>query len=159
MQPFEKALDKYRPGWRERRKRRKSLWHLPRILISFLLLSLIWYWLFIGMWEVHLLKYPEHEGHLRDFWKEDVTFKSFISSFLLVMPLSLPAIGASFVATNYLFWLIPSAKRAFESEAAGDEEMTFSGATSGLIKLSIWYLVPIGFGLSLIGALTLSSLK
>ena len=159
MRLIEKILDKHRPGWRERSGRRKSFWHFPRMITSFILLGLLWYLLFVGMWEIHLIVFPEHEGHLREFWQEGISFKAFISSFLLVMPLFFPSMGASYILVNLIFWFIPPARKAFENEAAGDKEMTFFGATSSLTKVFIKYLLPLGLGLSLLGALTLSSLK
>lgn len=155
---LEKTADRARPGWRERSRRRKSLWHLPKILVSFIFLGAIWYFLFKGLWEIHLFVYPVHAGHLGEFWQKNISFRSFLSSFLLVLPLFLPAMGASFILANLIFWLIPPARKAFQREAAGDGEMTFSGATAALWKMLVKYFVPIGIGLSLLGALTLSSL-
>lgn len=98
-------------------------------------------------------------GLLNEFWTEGIGLKSFISSFLTVMPLFLPAMGASFILTNLVFWHIAPIRKIFEKEAAGNKEMTFSGATTGLFKMFYKYLFPIGLGLSLIGALTLSKIK
>lgn len=153
-----KVLDKLRPGWRKRQARRKTLWHLPKVIISIFGLGIFWYVLFIGMWQIHLFAYPEHTGHISEFWRKGVSLQSFLSSFLLAMPLFLPAMGLSFIIVNIIFWFIAPAKRAFENEASGDNEMTFIGATSKLIGITVKYLFPIGFSLSLVGALTLSSL-
>jgi len=155
MRLLEKVLDKHRPGWRERGIRRKSIWHLPKILASFILLGVIWYLLFRCMWEIHLIVYPGHEGYLGEFWQEGISLKSFISSFLMIIPLFLPAMGASFILVNLIFWFIPPARKAFECEAAGDREMTFNRATSALSKVFVKYLLPIGLGLSLLGRLRL----
>ncbi len=158
MRYIGKTLNKFRQDWRERSLRRISLWHLPKIIVSFVLLGLFWYLLFAAMWQIHLIAYPNHVGLLNEFWSEGIGFKSFISSFLMVMPLILPALGASFVLTNFLFWYIVPARRIYEKEAAGNKDLTFSGATTGLIKVFYKYLLPIGLGLSLIGALTLSNI-
>lgn len=155
----EKSLNKNRPGWKERAKRRKSLWHLPKVVMSFIIMGFTWYALFMGMWKIHLVVYPEHAGHISEFWNKGASIKAFASSFLLAMPLFLPAIGLSFIVVNILFWLIPPARIVFEKEAAGDNEMTFGGATSDLAKVFVKILLPIGFSLSLVGALTLSNLK
>lgn len=154
-----KLLDKFRPGWKERKKRQKSLWHLPKILIFFILFGIIWYALFIAMWNIHLNLYPQHEGHINEFWGEGISLKSFISSFLLLIPLFLPAMGISLIIVNIIFWFILPARKAFNKEASGDVQMTFYGATLGLIKVFLKYLAPIGFVLSILGAITLSSLK
>ena len=156
---FEKVLNKYRPGWKERAARRKSLWHLPKVIMSFIVMGFVWYALFIGMWRVHLIVYPEHAGHISEFWNKGASLKAFLSSFLLAIPLLLPAIGLSFIIVNIVFWFIPPARKVFENESAGDIEMTFVGSTSGIARVFAKYLLPIGFGLSLLGALTLSNLK
>lgn len=127
--------------------------------MSFIMLFVLWYLFFRTMWQIHLIVYPNHVGLLNEFWGEGIGFKSFISSFLMAIPLFLPAMGASFILTNFLFWYIVPARRIFEKEAAGNKDMTFSGATTGLIKVFYKYLLPIGLGLSLIGTLTLSSIK
>lgn len=155
----EKVLNKYRPGWKERASRRKSLWHLPRVIISFIVMGFIWYALFYVMWHVHLIAYPEHTGQIGEFWNKGISLKSFLSSFLLVMPLFLPALGLSFIIVNIIFWFIPPAKKLFENEAGGEIEMTFIGTTSDLVRVVVKYMLPIGLGLSLLGALTLSNLK
>ena len=159
MKRAEKYLDKYRPGWKQRADRKKSLWHLLKFLVSLPMLLIIWYILFIFMWQVHLIAFPEHTGQITGFWPKGLGIKAFISSFLLAMPLFFPAMGLSFVVINLIFWFIPPAREAFKREAAGDKEMTFLGATTGLLVISIKYLLPVGIGLSLVGALTLSSLK
>ncbi len=159
MKLTEKILNKYRPGWKERSKRRESLWHIPRIILSFIVMGFAWHALFLLMWHVHLIVHPEHIGHISEFWSQGITLKAFISSFLLVIPLFLPAMGLSFIIVNILFWFIPPARVVFKREAAGDEEMTFIGATSSLLRVFTRYLFPIGIGLSFLGALTLSNLK
>jgi len=159
MKRAEKYLDKYRPGWKQRTDRKKSLWNLLQFLVSLPMLLIIWYILFSFMWQVHLIAFPEHTGQIAGFWPKGIGIKAFISSFLLAMPLFFPAMGLSFIVINLIFWFIPPAREAFKREAVGDKEMTFIGATTGLLVISIKYLLPVGIGLSLVGALTLSSLK
>lgn len=159
MRIIEPIFDKVRPGWRNRSKQRRSIWHLPKVIISFLLMGICWYFLFRGMWEIHLMVHPRHVGRLGEFWQSGIGLKAFVSSFFLAIPLILPASGISFILTNFLFWMIPPTRKVFEIEAAGDDEMSFSGATAALLSLFIKYLFPIGIGLSLLGALTLSSLN
>jgi hypothetical protein len=55
-------------------------------------------------------------------------------------------------------WLIPPARRAMNTEASGDPEMTFRGANFGLIKFG-GIASAIAIVLSVIGAATLSSLR
>jgi hypothetical protein len=152
-------MDRVRPGWRERVSRRKSLWHLPKILLTFLLLGILWFALFQAMWDVHVFFYPQHNGHLHQFWNEGIGFRAFASSFILLMPLLFPSIGLSMLITNLILWCIPPARRTFEREAGKIKQMSFRGANKGLVRITFRYLLPIGLGLSLVGALTLSSLK
>jgi hypothetical protein len=107
---------------------------------------------------VHVLFYPAHATHLKQFWASGLSGGAFISSFLLVMPLIVPAATLACLASNCLMWLIPPARRAMNAEAAGDYEMTFRGANRGLFK---WGGFASGFAfiLVLIGAVTLKSLR
>jgi hypothetical protein len=113
---------------------------------------------FHGRLALHTLVYPEHIGHFKEFWGSGVSGRAFISTFLLVMPLFVPAITLSLLISNLVMWLIPPARRAMNAEAAGDPEMTFRGANLGLIKFG-GVASAVAFVLTLIGALTLSSLR
>jgi hypothetical protein len=154
----EGALDAIRPGWRERRAKRKSAWNLLGALIIIIALAPVGYGLWLFAWKVHLLFYPAHAAHLREFWQSGLSAGAFVSSFLLTLPLFVPAIVIACLTSNALMWLVPPARRAMNAEAAGDEEMTFRGANLGLLK---WGGIASGisFLLVLIGAATLSSLR
>jgi hypothetical protein len=154
----EGALDAIRPGWRERRAKRKSPWNLLGAVVAVLLMGPAGYGLWLCAWRLHLIFYPAHAAHLQDFWQAGISGRAFISSFLLAMPLCIPAILIGLLVSNFLMWLIPPARRAMNAEAAGDEEMTFRGANLGLLK---WGGVASGVSLLLvlIGAATLSSLR
>lgn len=148
-----------RPGWRERKARRKSLWHLPKIILMFALSAGLWFLLFRLMWLVHLVFHPEHAGHLGEFWRKGIGLQPFLASALLTLPLFLPALGLAMVLTNLLFSRIVPARQVFEREAAGDPAMTFRGATGKLVKCTLLYFLPIGLGLSLAGAWLLITLR
>jgi hypothetical protein len=107
---------------------------------------------------VHVFLFPAHAAHIKDFWQSGLSAGPFISSFLLSVPLIVPAIVLACLTSNCLMWLIPPARRAMNAEAAGDYEMTFQGANRGLIK---WGGIASGvaFLLVLTGALTLANLK
>ena len=137
----------------------KTRWHLPKVLVIFILLGLFWYLLFKAIWLIHIFIYPDHKGQLELFWQEGLSFKSFISSFFLLIPLFLPAMGLAMIVTNGLFWLIPPAKSAFEAESKKLGSPNFSDAISDLLLLFVKFLLPIGLGLSLLGAFSLASLK
>ncbi len=152
------VLDKLRPGWRERAAKRKSPWNLACGLIALGFAALFWYFLFQVAWELHTHFYPEHLAHKNKFWGQNISFCAGASSFLMVMPLFIPAFALGGLCSNCLMWCIPAARRTMEAEAAGDQEMTFMGANAGLIK---WGGIAsaVCLMLSIIGILTLHSLK
>ena len=154
----EAALDKLRPGWRERRARRKSPWNLLCVVLGFGFALPAWYFLFQAVWWLHVKSYPAHAALQKEFWSHGISARAFVSSFLLLMPLAVPAFVGGFISANFIVWLIPSARRAMEAEAAGDREMTFAGANAGLAK---WGGIASGMAVavSVLGALTLASLK
>jgi hypothetical protein len=147
-----------RPGWRERRTKRKSVWNLLGALLIILGLGPVWYGLWLSAWKVHVLFYSSHAAHIREFWQSGPSAGAFISSFLLTTPLIVPAIVVACLISNCLMWLIPPAHRAMNAEADGDEEMTFYGANMGLLK---WGGIAssVSLLLVLIGAATLTNLK
>jgi hypothetical protein len=154
----ESALDAIRPGWRQRRAKRKSLWNLLCVFLGFVIIPIVWYYLFQVAWYFHTTIYPEHISIKKDFWGASISAKAFISSFLMLMPLGIVALFSGFISANLIIWLIPPARRKMEAEAAGDEKMTFRGANAELIK---WGSIAstICLVLSAIGLFTLSSLK
>jgi len=127
-------------------------------VLGFGLAAVFWYWLFHAAWALHVELYPAHAGLLREFWGEGISGAAFVSSFLMLMPLGVPALVLGALAANFLIWLIPSARRSMEAEAAGDPEMTFRGVTIWMLK---WGgLASVGCViLSIIGLATLSSLR
>jgi hypothetical protein len=164
---LEAFMDRARPGWRERKERRKTLWHLPKLAVLFALIGCIGSAMFFGMWQVHVGLHPEHAGQLREFLPKGVAGRPLFASLLMSVPLFLPAVGIAIVLTNLVFWCIAPARRAFEREAIGDpaqgdepeREMMFRVATRGSLRITAVYLLPIGIGLSLLGAWLLTSLR
>lgn len=152
------TLDTLRPGWRERRAKRQSPWNLFGLLLAVLIMIPAGYILWLCAWQLHLLFYPAHAAHVREFWRAGISGKAFVSSFLLAMPLFIPSILIGLVLSNFLMWLIPPARHAMNAEAQGDYEMSFRGANLGLLK---WGGIAAGvsFLLVLIGAATLSGLR
>jgi hypothetical protein len=118
----------------------------------------ITYALFQIMWTVHTTFYPQHAGHLGEFWGRRLGFSAFVPSFLLVVPLFFAAIPVTMMIANCLAWLVTPARRAFEREGEADAALSFSGAMSGLWGVSKW-MVPICLILSLLGAATLAHLR
>jgi hypothetical protein len=110
------------------------------------------------MWSVHTAFYPQHAGHLGEFWGRRLGFSAFLSSFLLLVPLFFAAIPVSMMIANCLTWLVTPARQAMEREGEADAALSFSGAMSGLWEVSKW-VVPICLMLSLLGAATLGHLR
>ena len=154
-----RCMDKWRPGWRARAAKRKSPWDAVGLVIGFaILLPAFGYVLFRWAWALHVYFYPAHAGHLREFWGDGISFPAFASSFLMAVPLFVPALFAGLLASNVLMWLILPARRVMEREAAGDPELTFRGANRGLIKIGV-PASAICIVLSFIGLATLHSLR
>lgn len=155
---LQRAMDKWRPGWRERAAKRKSLWDRVEFVLGFVLFPVFWYYLFQAAWLLHVHFFPEHAGHKSDFWSAGISGRAFASSFFMTIPLFYPALVAAFLLSNVVIWFIRPARRVMEEEAAGDPEMTFRGANTKLIK---WGAVgsALCFVLSFIGLATLHSLR
>jgi hypothetical protein len=130
----QRGMDRWRPGWRERAARRKSPWDFVGFLLGFALMPVFWYCLFQTAWLLHVHFYPAHAAHKSEFWREGTSTRSFVSSFLMLIPLFCPALTAAFLLSNFVMWLTPPARRVMEREAAGDPELTFRGANLRLIK-------------------------
>ena len=143
---------------RVRAKRRKSPWNLILIPLVICGIAGVWYGLFKLMWWIHTTIYPEHTGRFNEFWQEGISLPSFVSSFLLMIPLFIASIPLGMLLANSIAWCIRPARRAFEREAKGHKHTTFKESMSGLFKFSL-FIVPICLALSLIGALTLKNLK
>jgi hypothetical protein len=153
----EALLDRARPGWRDRRARKKSPRNLACVLVGLGLAAFIWYYLFQAAWLFHVELYPAHAALKRAFWGDGISARAFVSSFLMLMPLGVPALTLGLLAANLLIWLIPSARHAMDAEAAGDPEMTFRGSNAGLLR---WGGVAsaVCLVLSIIGLATLTTL-
>jgi len=155
---FQRAMDKWRPGWRERAAKRKSPWDFAEFVLGFALFPVFWYYLFQAAWLVHVHFFPEHAGHKSEFWSEGISGYAFARSFLMVIPLFWPALVGALLLSNVIMWFIRPARRVMETEAAGDPEMTFRGANMKLVK---WGAIgsTICIVLSYIGITTLHSLR
>lgn len=182
-------MDRFRPGWRQRQARRKSPWHLLKLLLLFPLIGFSGYLLMQLMWQIHVIAYPAHAGRFAAFLHEHQNSTLSVARALILFPPFLPAIGIGALITNLLLWCIPPARRAFEAEAmippeadeydyepdddeemppegegaailsgippepVADPEMKFREGSLKLLRITSKYLLPIGLGLALIGAL------
>ena len=146
------------PRWRERSASRKSPWKFLLLLVVLLFTCILWYWSFQLMWRVHIAFFPSHAGHLAQFWPAGVPLRSFVSSFLLLMPLAISSLLLAMILGNALVWCIPWARRSFARDAARLPEIGFRPVMASLLRWG-WIPVLIGFSLSFLGACTLHSLR
>jgi len=153
-----KTTGKYIQEAHERARRRKSAWNL--ILIPLLIIGGVFVYIlqFKILWSIHVMIYPNHAGHLSEFWGGGLLFSVFISSFLLAMPIMISSIVLGMIIANLLAWCIIPIRRIFDKEAQGIKGTSFLESMEALGKIAA-YLVPICFVLGLIGAATLKSLK
>jgi hypothetical protein len=156
---FSVLMDKFRPGWRERARKRKSPWDFLCAIVGMALIVAIYYLLFLILWEVHTWIHPEHIGRLKNFWYfKDGDVREFAARLLILVSLFFPSVCCGFLATNYLFWLIPPARRIVEAEAKGDYELTFKGANAGLLRGLKW-TGGVSLILALIGIVILTDVR
>jgi hypothetical protein len=126
-------MDALRPGWRNRRDKRKSPWNLVCLAFGWSAT-----YLYINLFcdiavELNIRIYPQHAAWAGHFFKYmDKT--SAPPALLMGLPLFVPALICGLLTGNLVIWLIPPARRAMDSEAAGDREMSFAGSNAGLIK-------------------------
>jgi hypothetical protein len=147
------TLDTLRPGWRERRAKRKSPWNLLCVFLGFgIAVILMNYFCRAALW-LHILIYPAHAALSTGFFAF-LNKSSSPSLLLIALPLFVPALVCGGLIGNVITWFIPPARRAMEVEAAGDKEMTFLGSNAGLLKFG-GIASAVCVILSLIGILTL----
>ena len=97
-----KKIDEFYTEARQRAKRRKSPWNLILIPLVIGGIGSVWYGLFQLMWKIHINIYPEHIGRFNEFWQKGISGRSFISSFLLMMPLFFASIPLGMILTNLI---------------------------------------------------------
>ncbi len=128
----------------QRVQRRRSPWNLILLPLGVGAVGLTWYGLFRAVWAFHLLFFPHHE--LRDFWGSDVSFSSFVPSFLMVFAI---APGA---------WVVQPARRTFNAESTGHPGTGFRESTRPLFLWAAW-AVAVGLIIALVAAYSLRSLR
>lgn len=129
-----KIMDKFRPGWRERRAKRKSPWHLFKLLLLFSSMGAISY-LFVKGYQLMqvLLFFNESLQH---------------NYAMGLLPLMIPTFGLGIVITNMVLYKIPAARYAFEKEAAGDPELMYEPFMTKFVPIVFKYLLTIGIAVS-----------
>jgi hypothetical protein len=148
---IESTMDELRPGWRERRDKRKSPWNLACLGLGWSAAYIYMKYLCAAAVWLNIRIHPQHSALAGRFF--DYLVKTSSRWALLTgMPLIIPAIVCGFLTGNVIAWLIPPARRAMDREAAGDREMTFAGSNAGLLKFG-GIASAVGFILSAIGIL------
>lgn len=142
----------------QRAQRRRSPWNL--LLIPFGIGGIFGsaYLLFQVMWRIHAAFYPDHSGRFREFWREGISLPSFVSSFLLLIPLLVAGLLIGLMFANCVGWCIVPARRVFDLEADGVKWAPFRESMHALWVIAR-VVVPFCLFLSFIGAATLKSLK
>lgn len=127
-------MDKLRPGWRVRQSKKKSLWHLLKLLIMFSAFVILFSLFFNG--------YKTLQFEM--FSTENLNGNSGMG----LLPLIIPAFGLGAIIANLVLHSIPAARASFEREANGDPELTNEYFMSMFIPVVFKYMLPIGCGLS-----------
>lgn len=138
--------------------REKSFIHVIFIPLNIANISWIWYFLFKIMWEVHILFYPNHKGELSLFWGRGISVWSFLSSFLMVLPLFFVTLPIALIISNLLVYSFSFLRQKFEKDI---EKIGGKSFKDIIVELLIFFkiLAPIGLLLSFIGAITLVNLS
>lgn len=146
----------YYSSARLRASRHKSTWNL--ILIPPAILGWLgsWYGQFRIVWTFHQWFYPDHS--FRDFWKEGISFASFVPSFLMVFGPFFGSLCLGLIFANRIAYLIIPARRKLDEESADYPGTGFRDSTVALTRLARW-AVPIGLVVALIAASILKSLR
>jgi hypothetical protein len=55
----------------------------------------------------------------------------------VTIPLFFPSVAWGMIIANTIMWMIPAARRTFETEAQGHKGCSFSEAMSGLLKFGL----------------------
>lgn len=111
-----------------------------------------WFPLFRLVWTFHVWIYPTHQFH--DFWGRNISFVSFVLSFLMLFALVPSALLLGFLFANCVLRIVPPARRAFQKESEGFPEDGLRESNLGLLKFGKW-----AFPLGLVSFLAASLLK
>ena len=122
-------MDRFRPGWRERKALRRSPWHFIKVVLIFIIAVLVFYF--------HYLAYVYLQGSL--FENQGISSNSGFG----LLPLLISSLSISLVLANIVLYLVPSARNSFEEEAEFNSELSFRVAMPKLIVLVLKYIVPI----------------
>lgn len=123
----------------ERRARRTGPWYLVGVLIRWPIFLFLWYW---GIqFLMYLLKHqfpsvPKGTVHKLTHLGE------FSIGLIILSPIPLCYLLAAIIG-NVALYSIPPARRSFEKDAEGYEEMRFKSAMKSLFGVTLKYALPI----------------
>lgn len=130
---LETILNKTRPGWKERQLKRKSPWHIVKVILLF---SLI-----IGLLYSSVIAYQQIQ--LAIFATADLDNSGFG-----IVILIFPIMSMSIILTNVILYLVPTARNSFNKEAEGDSELELAPFMKTFIPITFKYIVPVCFSIS-----------
>lgn len=121
-----KSPTKYYSEARQRASRRRSPWNAALLLSK---------WPIAAVWCIALHKLVLWVPH-----REALSLRATAQHDVQMMIISLPLLFLSFVfamiTANYLFYIIPPARRAFEAEAGGNPKHKFRNTQRTLLKIA-----------------------
>ncbi len=136
---------------------RRNLWELVFVLFclgSWLFFSLR---LFQLIWFFHRKMYPTHQLH--DFWREHISTRSFIPSFLMVFAPIPGGMAVAFLTRSLLAWfLVPPLRRIFQTASPKQPGKIYWQATRRTAKFALLTFF-VGMSIALIAASLLKSLR
>ena len=142
---------------RNRARRKRSAWNLLSFAVGLLVTGLLWWLLCEVVWRLHVVWFPEHGPRKGDFWAEGISFWPFVSSFLMVVPLFLPALSGGMLIANCMLRLIPFVRRVLDKEAQEDPGTDYRSAQRGLLWATA-IIAILTVPLAVLGAYTLQRL-
>jgi hypothetical protein len=130
-----------------RAQRRKTAWNLLLPLFAVPLWVAFTWLLVAGAWTAHLALHPELVGATRKF----PTLVTGVTA-LMLFPSFVAAVFPALVVSNFLVYLIPSARRALDKEDRGFSGVDYVSSQSALIRIGK-FILPAAVVLGFIGAL------
>jgi hypothetical protein len=96
--------------------------------------------------------------HFRDFWPGGISFPAFVPSCVMLFSPTLGAVGLGLLVANCAAWLIRTARRVFDLEAATCAGTSFGESKLVLHNISLW-TSPLGILPAMFAASRLAFLR
>lgn len=131
----ELTTGKWHSNARNRAQRRKTAWNLLLPLFAIPLWMAFTWLLVASAWAAHLAFHPDLVGAARQFPTLLTT-----GTALMLFPSLLAAVCPALVASNFLVYLIPPARRAMDKETRGFRDVDYVSSQRALIKVGAYIL-------------------